>query len=86
MALFDKLKENINKIINVDKLSEKANKTITSVKQTVTRAIDPSVREQERLAREKALQEQKEQEKKEKEKLINDFFASINLHEEFEYI
>lgn len=86
MALFDKLKDKVNKIVDVDKLSEMANKTVASVKQEVAKAIDPSVKEQERLAKEKALQEQKEQKKREKEKLIDDFFASINLNEEFEYI
>ena len=86
MALFDKLKDKVNKMVDVDKLSEIANKTVASVKQEVAKASNPSIKEQERLAKEKALQEQKEQKKREKEKLIDDFFASINLNEEFEYI
>ena len=69
-----------------DKLKEKASKTIGFVKQKVTAVTDPSIKEQERLAKEKALQEKNEQEKREKEKLINDFFESINLDEEFNYI
>ena len=54
-----------------DKLKEKANKTFASVKQEFTKALDPST---------------KEQEKQDKEKLINDFFDSINMDEELEYI
>ena len=69
-----------------EKLKEKVIKTIDSVKKEVAKGIDPSIKEQELLAKEKALQEQKEQEKQEKEKLINDFFDSINMDEEFEYI
>ena len=86
MALFDKLKEKVGKVVDVDKLSEMANKTIASVKHEVAKAVDPSVKEQERQEKEKALQEQEEQKRREKERLINDFFASINLNEELEYI
>jgi hypothetical protein len=97
MALFDKLKEKVSSVVDVDKLEEMANKTVASVKQEVAKAIDPTIKEQERLAKEKELQEQREQkekelqeqreqEEREKEKRINDFFASINLNEEFEYI
>ena len=86
MALFDKLKEKVNKVVDVEKLSEMANKTMASVKSEVAKAIDPSIKEQERLEKEKALQEQEEQKKREKEELVNAFFASINLNEEFEYI
>ena len=86
MALFDKLKEKISKVVDVDKLSEMANKTIASVKHEVAKAVDPTIMEQERLEKEKALQEQEEQKKREKEELINEFFASINLNEELDYI
>lgn len=86
MALFDKLKEKVNKVVDVEKLSEMANKTMASVKSEVAKTIDPSIKDQERLEKEKALQEQEEQKKREKEKLVNDFFASINLDEELEYI
>ena len=79
MAFFDKVKEKVSKVVDVDKLSEMANKTVASVKREVTKAIDPSVKERERL-------EQEEQKKLEKEKLLNDFYASINLEEELECI
>ena len=56
MALFDKLKEKVNQIVDIDKLSEKVNKTTGSIKQEIAKVIDPSVREQERLEKEiKAL-------------------------------
>ena len=86
MALFDKLKEKINKVVDVEKLGEMANKTIASVKHEVAKAVDPSVKEQERLEKEKALQEQKEQERLEKEKTINDFLSSIEMGKELDYI
>lgn len=86
MALFDKLKEKVNKMVDVDKLSEMANKTIASVKYEVAKAVDPSVKGQERLEKEKALQEQEEQKKREKEKAINAFFSSIELDKEIDYI
>ena len=81
MALFDKLKEKVNQIVDIDKLSEKVNKTTGSIKQEIAKVIDPSVREQERLEREKALQEQKEQQRIEKEKAIEAFWTSNNLDE-----
>lgn len=86
MALFDKLKEKVNKVVDVETLSEMANKTVASVKREVAKAVDPSVKEQERLEKEKALKEQEEQKKREKEKLVNEFFESINLNEELDYI
>lgn len=86
MALFNKLKEKINQVVDVDKLSEMANKTINSVKHEVAKAVDPAIKEQERIEKEKALQEQEEQKRRETENRINEFFASINLDEEFEYI
>ncbi len=89
MALFDKLKEKVNKVVesvDVDKLSEMASKAVESVKNEVVKAVDPTVKEQERQAKEQALQEEREQKRREQEKIINDFFVSINLDEEFEYI
>ena len=44
MAFFDKLKEKVNKVVDVDKLTQKA----TAIKNN----FDPAVREQERLERE----------------------------------
>lgn len=79
MALFDRLKEKVNKVVDIDKLSEVASKTVDSVKREITKAVDPSAKEQERLEKEKVLQEQKEN-------AINDFFSSINLDEEIDYI
>ena len=61
MALFDKLKEKVGKVVDIDKLKDQVNKTTDSIKKEVAKVADPSVREQERLEREKALQEQKEQ-------------------------
>ena len=86
MALFDKLKEKFNKVVDVEKLSEMANKTIASVKSEVAKVVDPSIKEQERLEKEKALQEQEEQERLEKEKTINDFLSSIEVDKELDYI
>lgn len=86
MALFDKLKEKVNQIVDIDKLSEKVNNATDSIKQEIAKVADPSVREQERLEKEKALQEQKEQERIEKEKAIDAFWASNNLDEELDYI
>ncbi len=86
MALFDKLKEKVSKVVDVDKLGEMANKTVASVKQEVAKAIDPSIKEQERLAKEKALQEQKEQKRIEKEKAIDAFWSSNNLDEALDNI
>ena len=86
MALFDKLKEKVNKVVDVDKLSEKINKTADSLKQEISKAVDPAVREQERAEKEKALQEQREQQRQEKEKAIEAFWESINLEEELDYI
>lgn len=82
MALFDKLKEKVNQAVD-------------SVKGELAKA------EQERLEREKALKEQKEREKKEKEEAlkqeeerkrkekeeaINAFYSSVNVDEELDYI
>ena len=86
MALFNKLKEKVNQIVDIDKLSEKVNKTTDSIKQEITKVVDPSVREQERLEKAKALQEQKEQQRIEKEKAIEAFWSSNNLDEELDYI
>ena len=86
MALFDKLKEKVNQIVDIDKLSEKVNKATGSIKQEIAKAVDPSVREQERLEKEKELQEQKEQQRIEKEKAIEAFWVSNNLDKELEYI
>lgn len=86
MALFDKLKEKINKVVDVDKLSEMASKTVASVKSEVVKAVDPSVKEQERIEKEKALKEQEEQKRLEKEKAINDFMSSIEENQELDYI
>lgn len=86
MAFFDKLKEKVNKVVDVDKLGEMANKTITSVKHEVAKVVDPSVKEQERLEKEKALREQEEQKKQEKEREINDFLSSIDVDKELNYI
>jgi len=66
MALFDKLKE-------------KVKETTDSIKKEVAKAVDPSIREQEQLEKEKALQE-------EKEKAIEAFWESNNLNEELDYI
>lgn len=55
-------------------------------KKGIAKAVDPAVREQERLEKEKALQEQKEQQRIEKEKAIDAFWSSINLDEELDYI
>ena len=86
MALFDKLKEKVNKVVDVDKLSEMAQKTVASVKSEVAKAVDPSIKEQERLEKEKALQEQREQQRLEKEKAIEAFWESIKLEDELDYI
>ena len=86
MGLFDKLKEKVNKVVDVDKLSEEVNKATDSIKKEVARVTDPSVREQERLEKEKALQEQKEQKRIEKEKAIDAFWSSNNLDEELNKI
>ena len=81
MALFDKLKEKVGKVVDIDKLKDQVNKTTDSIKKEVAKVTDPSVREQERLEREKALQEQKEQQRIEKEKAIEAFWTSNNLDE-----
>ena len=93
MALFDKLKEKVNKVVDIDKLSEMANKTISSVKHEFAKAVDPAIKEQERLEKEqeqlekeKALQEQEEEKRREKEKAITDFFSTIELDKELDYI
>lgn len=86
MALFDKLKEKVNQIVDIDKLSEKVNKATGSIKQEIAKAVDPSVREQERLEKEKELQEQKEQKRIEKEKAIEAFWSSNNLDESLDNI
>lgn len=86
MALFDKLKEKVNQIVDVDKLSEKVNKATGSIKQEIAKVVDPSVREQERLEKEKELQEQKEKQRIEREKAIDAFWLSNDLDKELEYI
>ena len=86
MALFDKLKEKVNKVVDLDKLGEKINKTADSLKQEISKAVDPTVREQERIEKERALQEQREQQRQEKEKAVAAFWESINLEEELDYI
>ena len=78
MALFDKLKEKVNQIVDSDKIS--------TIKQEIAKAVDPSVREQERLEKEKALQEEKEQKRIEKEKAIEAFWSSNNVDKELDYI
>lgn len=75
MALFDKLKEKVNEVADIDKLSKLATNAVDSIKSEVAKAVDPSIKEKERLEKEKALQEQ-----------INAFFSSINLDEEIDYI
>ena len=97
MALFDKLKEKVNKVVDVDKLSEMATKTVDSIKHEVVKAIDPTVKEQERLENERIKEQErlkKEQEHLEneralqaqKEKALEDFLLSINLDDELNYI
>lgn len=93
MAFFDKLKDKVNKVVDVNKLGEMANK----VKNEVAKAVDPSIREQERIEKErkeqiererieKELQEQKEQERRAKENAVNDFLSSVDLDKELDYI
>ena len=92
MVLFDRLKEKVNQVVDVDKLSEKVNqvvdtdklsemasKTVAPLKSEVAKVVDPSIKEQERLEKERKLQEQKE-------KVINDFLSSIKLDEELDFI
>ena len=75
MGFFDKLKENVGKVVDVDKLGEMANKTVNTVKQEVAKAVDPSIKEQERLEKERK-----------KEEAVAAFFSSIDLDQELEYI
>lgn len=108
MALFDKLKEKVSNAVNVDKLKETINKTASSVKSEVAKAIDPSIREKElqeereerkkrmiekRLQEERELQEKKEQKRLQKEKelkerqeKVREFFESVNIDEELDFI
>ena len=86
MALFDKLKEKVNKVVNIENLTEKVSKATNSIKQEIVKVADPSVREQERLEKERALQEQKEKMKIEKEKAIEAFWSSNNLDEALDNI
>lgn len=75
MGFFDKLKENVNKAVDIDKLKEMASKTVDSVKHEVAKAVDPSVKEQERLEKER-----------QKEEAVSAFFSSIDLDQEMNYI
>ena len=83
MAFLDKLKEKINKIVDVDKLSEMANKAL---KGEDAKTIDSAAKEQERLEKERAEKEREEQEKKEKEKAIGNFISSVEADDGMDYI
>lgn len=86
MALFDKLKEKVNNVVDVDKLKKTVDKTVSSVKSEVDKALDPSIREKELEEKREQARLQKEQEEREKQERLNAFIESINIDEEFNYI
>ena len=61
--------------MDLDKLGEMASKTVDSVMHEVSKVVDPNIKEQERLEKER-----------QKEEAVAAFFSSIDLDQEMNYI